>query len=804
MTEPNPSNVWCAEMQRNVEKVWCSPGLLAVLTLSAALGISNPAEANPTDVVGVSSVHSVTPTPSPDWAIAQLDPEMVEPSSADAGSTEPETVLYSEISRSSQEASAHRQQRIAARTTEFPVEPEAVDAEPVDAETTSQSEDSRLSAESTPSPAPVVQVAQLSAPHSPGFDTLAVQMAQLSTAQSEAIAQVPTTPADTGADADTADEPRVLVAEVVVEGVGADLQSVVYNAIQTRPGRTATRSQLQDDINAIYATGLFANVRAVPQDTVLGVRVTFQVEANPVLQGVRIEGSQIVPQAQLDSFFQDQYGQILNLNDFQLGVEDLNQWYQDQGYILAQVTNVNQVSDDGIVTLQVAEGVVENIEVQFLNEDGLPTDEDGNPVEGKTREYIITRELETQPGDVFNQAEVEADLQRVYGLGIFDDVRIALNPGDDPNKVDVILQVIERSTGSVAAGLGFSSSNGVFGTISYQERNLGGNNQRLNTEVQLGERVILFDVGFTDPWIGGDPYRTSYTANLFARQSISLIFDGGDREVTLPDEDNPNSIDDGDRPRVQRIGGGLRFSRPLDEWLGWDNWRGTVGFEYQQVSIRDSNNNLSPVDALGNDLSFSGTGTDDLFSVSLGLVQDLRDDPLQPTSGSILRISSEQYFPFGRGSILGNRLQGSYTRYFPVDFTNFADGSEALAINLQAGTFLGDLPPYEAFSLGGGDTVRGYGSGDVGSGRSYFLATAEYRFPLISVLSGALFLDYGTDLGTGDNVPGQPAEIRDKPGSGFGYGFGIRVQSPLGPIRIDYGFSDQGDSRFHFGIGERF
>jgi outer membrane protein insertion porin family len=92
----------------------------------------------------------------------------------------------------------------------------------------------------------------------------------------------------------------------------------------------------------------------------------------------------------------------------------------------------------------------------------------------------------------------------------------------------------------------------------------------------------------------------------------------------------------------------------------------------------------------------------------------------------------------------------------------------------------------------------------VGAGRRYIQATAEYRFPVFSIIGGALFLDYASDLGSGENVPGNPAGVRGKPGNGFGYGLGIRVQSPLGPIRVDYGFNDQGDSQLHFGIGERF
>ena len=97
-----------------------------------------------------------------------------------------------------------------------------------------------------------------------------------------------------------------------------------------------------------------------------------------------------------------------------------------------------------------------------------------------------------------------------------------------------------------------------------------------------------------------------------------------------------------------------------------------------------------------------------------------------------------------------------------------------------------------------------YEEGDVGSGKSFLQGTVEYRFPVFSVISGALFVDAGTDFGTGASLKGNPAGLRGKPGSGVGYGLGLRIQSPLGPIRIDYGFSDRGQGRFHFGIGERF
>jgi outer membrane protein insertion porin family len=535
----------------------------------------------------------------------------------------------------------------------------------------------------------------------------------------------------------------------------------------------------------------------------LGVRVTFVVEPNPVLRQVTVNtvpenaNKRVVPQNVIDEIFSQQYGQTLNFRQLQEGIKQLNQWYKDNGYDLAQVVDASKVTPEGAVSLVVAEGVVEDIRVRFLNKEGQATTEEGQAVRGRTRDFIITREVQLKPGDVFNRQTAERDLRRVFGLGIFEDVRLSFAPGQDPRRVVVVVDVIERNTGSIAAGAGISSASGLFGSVSYQQQNLGGNNQTLGAELQLGLRdALLFDVNFTDPWIAGDPYRTSYTVNLFRRRSISLIFEGGDPEVNLPN---------GDRPRILRTGGGVSFTRPLSRDVFTPaEWTASLGLQYQRISIRDADGELSPRDERNNNLSFSGSGRDDLLTLQFGAVRDRRNSALRPTSGSLLRLGAEQSVPVGEGSIFLTRLRGNYSYYIPVTFTNFTRGPQALAFNIQGGTVIGDLPPYEAFSLGGSSSVRGYDEGDVGAGRSFIQATAEYRFPIFSVVGGALFVDYASDLGSGSGVPGNPGGVRGKPGNGFGYGLGVRVQSPLGPIRIDYGLNDQGDSRIHFGIGERF
>lgn len=602
------------------------------------------------------------------------------------------------------------------------------------------------------------------------------------------------------------EEPRVLVVEVLVSGVDEDLEQLVYNTVQTGPGRTATRSQLQEDVNAIYATGFFSNVRVSPADTPLGVRITFDVQPNPTLSEVVVETgtdgeARALPSKVVEDIFRDQYGTILNLRNLQNGIQELNEWYSEQGYDLAQVIGSPKVEDDGIVTLVVSEGVIQNVQVRFF-------DADDEPIDGRTRPFIVTREMQLEPGNVFNRRIAQTDLQRVFSLGLFEDVRISFSPGEDPREVIVNVDVVEGNTGSLAAGAGISSTSGLFGTVSYQEQNLGGNNQTIGGEVQVGERELLFDVNFTDPWIAGDPFRTAYTVNGFRRRTISLVFDGDDSSI--------RTLNDFDSPRVVRTGGGVTFVRPLaDDLFSIPNWRTSLGFNYQRIQVENANGDIAPLSAPLNGfpsqpLAFSDEGRDDLFTISFGASQDFRNNPLRPTSGYLLRLGVEQTIPIGSGSIFFTRLRGSYSHYIPVDFIDlgFIDEEQpkpqALAFNFQAGTAFEDLPPYEAFVIGGSNSVRGYDEGELGNGRSYFQATAEYRFPIIPAVGAALFIDYGTTIKSQRSVRGFPGTIRGLPSDGYGYGLGVRIQSPVGPIRVDYGVNNEGDSRLHFGIGERF
>ncbi len=600
---------------------------------------------------------------------------------------------------------------------------------------------------------------------------------------------------------------RVLVTAIDVQSttgtISPELKAQVLGVITSKVGQPTTSEQLQQDVNAIQALGAFQEVRTQPQQNAQGVKLTYLVtpfgNVSKVVIKTLPEGtSTALTQADTDKIFGNIYGQSLNAAALQEDIKALNKFYKQEGYDLAQVIKIENIGADGVLNIIVAEGIIEDLQVRFLNKERKPVDDKGQPVRGATRDFIITREIASKPGQVFNSKRIQQDLRRIFALGLFEDLGLTLAPGTtDPAKAVVQINVIERKSGSITAGGGVSSSSGLFGSVSYQEQNLGGNGQKLGGEVQIGTRETLFDINLTDPWIAGDPSRTSYNLNVFQRKSTSLIFDGGPNRAYVAGTF--------DVPRVVRSGGGITFTRPLDGNPYSDSpWRASAGVQYQKISLQDAIGNGAVLDTAGKPLTASGTGQDDLLTLQLGISQDLRNNFAEPTQGSLLKLGLDQAVPIGSGNISLTRVRGSYTQYVPVSLVNFDKGAQAFVFNVQGGTILGNAPPYEAFSLGGTTSVRGYDDGAVGSGKSYLQASAEYRFPIISIFGGTIFADYGTDLGTGNQVLGDPAGTRGKPGNGLGYGAGVRINSPLGALRLDFGLNSLGDSRIQFGIGERF
>jgi outer membrane protein insertion porin family len=672
-------------------------------------------------------------------------------------------------------------------------------------------------------------------------------------------------------------EPRVLLSEVVIQGLDGHpekdrIERAAYAAMAVTPGTQVTRSDLRKDLAAIYATGWFSDVRLDPVDSELGVRLLVKVVPNPVLTKVTLDPPDAkVPATVVQDTFAADYGKTINLNTLQGRIQELQKWYADQGYSLARVTGPNRVSPQGELVLGVRQGLVNGVEVQFLNKEGSATNDKGQPIRGKTKSWVITREISMKQGEIFNRRNLEDDIKRLYGTGLFSDVKVTLRPeASDPGRITIVLGIVEQSTGSLSGGLGYSQSQGVFGQVQVQDSNLLGRAWDVATSFTYGQFGGLADVSFTDPWIKGDRFRTALRVRGFISRDVPQIFQSQDNgsiytasdfyeapgtrvAYNINNKNNPEgkifgSVQDaqdadsdtswydfdGNSVVIQRIGGNLQVVRPLNGGNPFKRakWNVILGFSAQQVTPINYSGANMPYGVSTNAFSDSYGGKADndgiiciayncaennqLLGVRVAATMNTLNDPRNPTKGNFLSLGTEQFISVGPDSPTFNRLRAGFTHYIPVNWLKFykgcrakpgetSDCKQALAFQLTGGTNIGSLPPYEAFCMGGGNSVRGYYDCDLGVGRSFGEATVEYRFPLFKIVSGELFVDGGTAFGTQKNVPGQPGELLGKPGQGFSVGTGLIVTTPVGPLRLEVASQDfTGNWRFNLGVGWKF
>ncbi len=667
-------------------------------------------------------------------------------------------------------------------------------------------------------------------------------------------------------------EPSVLITEVIIEGLSGHpdkkrLELAAYDAMIVRPGSTVTRSDLQRDLDAIYATGWFSAVRIEPVEGPLGVQLSVKVQPNPLLKEVVFEpkGNRL-PKSVIQDTFKVDFGKTLNLNSLQARMKELQNWYVNKGYSLAKISGPNRVTSNGVIQLRVVEGAVEGVDVLFLNKEGEMTDEKGRKIRGKTKEWVIKREISIKPGETFNRNQLEKDIKRLYGTSLFSDIKVTLRPvAGQPGKVTILLGVIEQSTGSLSGGIGYSQAQGLFGQVGLQEGNLLGRSWNAAMNFTYGQYGGLADISFTDPWLKGDKHRTAFRTSLFLSRDVPQAFrsqEGGNirgvSDYYDASSENAYQVDNNDHGKgkfdsvsaaknsddksswfdytgnsvaIQRTGGSFVFSRPLNGGNPYKRvpWSVLAGVNIQKVRPISFSGESRPYGVATRDRKGGVVPNDDVICISFrcakenqllgfrtGATYNTLDDPRNPISGDFLSLGTQQFVSVGEDSPAFNRARVSYTHFIPVNVLKFhkgcrpkpgeeADCRQTIGMQVKAGTILGDLPPYEAFCTGGGNSVRGWHPCDLGVGRSFGEASVEYRFPIWSIVAGELFVDGATDFESQAKVPGRPGELLSKPGAGYSPGMGVIVTTPVGPLRLEAASQGlSGKWRFNLGVGWKF
>lgn len=544
------------------------------------------------------------------------------------------------------------------------------------------------------------------------------------------------------------------VTAVNITGNTAVSESTILAAVKTKPGDTLAADNIKQDMQAIYDLGYFFDVVANFTEVPEGVKVVYTVMENPALQDIVIKGNTKVPTDKILSLLGVSKGNTLNSKALNENVRAVEQYYHDQGFILAKISDVS-MSPGGVLTLTINEGVLEGIVVK------------GNE---KTKDYVITREMKLKPGEAFNVKDARRSMQKVYNLGYFEDVNMKLNPGKDPNAVVLETSVVEQKTGTFSIGGGYSKSDGLIGIIELGDNNFKGTGDKVKLHWEFGGEASNknYEVGYTRPWL--DSKQTSFNFNFYdMTNEYSDYYDNGGLRSTYDKKRHGWDITLG-RPQGEYAQNYITLKHRQDDYVGW-----VEGIDYAA--------NTDPV--------YNQQYLEDNFgttrSVTLAHILDSRDNVFNPTEGQRLSLTAEF-----AGRAFGGDF--NFNKYTVEDRQYLKVGRDhVVALRAMMGYADGHMPDSGKFAVGGADTLRGYND-DQFKGDKMLTATAEYRFPVAKKVQGVVF----TDIGKAWN--GEGYKLNDLEASA---GVGVRVTTPIGPIRIDYAQGSNG-GKTHFSFGGQF
>ena len=538
------------------------------------------------------------------------------------------------------------------------------------------------------------------------------------------------------------------------------------------------------------------------------------------LAGVRLEGTTPLSEAEVQRVLKLEPSDPLDITMIEADRQAIEDHYADLGYAAVQVRDSLEVdSVRALVVYRIVPGPI--VRMGQVGVEGIKD----------TRRRVVTRELTVHPGDILSRKKLAESQQRIYDTGLYGDVIFERGDIDSMTHLaDLHLTVRERKMAWVDVGLGYGTLDQLRLTSEWGHRNIGHEGIRFVASGRLGFRVTTpdsaqpksrlgnrrADAAISQPWIFGT--RTQATVGGYAEQIVQT--QTGDRALLLFP--------------LRAYGASLALRRDLWRWT-----RGTLAFEHRHV-ISDSTS-LKP--APGEEEKSYSTRR-----VGLSIERDTRINPFDPKAGSDLIGNTVIAGGVLKGSARFTKLSGAATTYIPVP------RRITLALRLQAGYIrpfgeravpAGDtlseiernIPVDDRFVTGGASSVRGYFENEIGfrilsvesagvvkgeirGGELLLLGSVEARFPLFWVLGGAAFMDAG-------NVWERPRDVSLKrvftvTGGGVGYsdmrysvGAGIRIATPVGPVRFDYGWklkrarSDERDlsssrGTFHFSLGQAF
>jgi outer membrane protein insertion porin family len=410
----------------------------------------------------------------------------------------------------------------------------------------------------------------------------------------------------------------------------------------------------------------------------------------------------------------------------------------------------------------------------------------------KTRDYVIRREFDLAEGDAFNQVMIQRAKRRLEKLGFFERIEISTAPGEQPDQVVVIVEVVEKSTGEFSIGAGYSTggeNSGVSVEGSVVERNFLGRGQYLKLALGGGTDNRTYNLSFTEPYFLG--YRIAAGFDIYKSTNKYTGYD------------------------LDRTGATVRFGLPIMENL---STQVAYNFVTDDYTADNDPATLYPI------YIPKAPATWTKSSVSGTLTWDSIDNRNDPHEGLFSKFTVEYAGVGGDANWLKTTAKGYYYQTVSEDLNIvgvlsagaghiMALGSPGVPQDTSGGILVGDL------FKGNTDIVRGFKYNGFGpthtnrdfiGGTTYFSASAEMQFPMPALpesigLKGAFFADIGSLFGT----PFTSSVTNDDMALRSSVGASILWASPFGPLRVDYAVPVMKEAHdkvqnFNFGISTKF
>ena len=402
----------------------------------------------------------------------------------------------------------------------------------------------------------------------------------------------------------------------------------------------------------------------------------------------------------------------------------------------------------------------------------------GNTV---TKDHVIRRELAIQPTDLSNKLLIDKSKNRLMGLGYFKSAEIIPSDTETEGQKDLTVKVQEQETGRLNFGAGVSSASSFVGTIGLQQSNFDidddwpftGGGQKLRANVEAGTSRSRVEVSFIEPWLNDKPLSMALSAYYSTR-----FYDEMEETHT---------------------GLSASLTSNLKSFPGWRFTRG-VKAEYVTVEVDDD-------DTASAELKDQEVDGDFVTYLFFNFTKDTRNSFRRPTKGGKISLATEF-----QTIVLGSANNSYKFRLSGSEYFSVLDESVIKISGEIGGTDgIDDVEYYDRFFAGGLGTIRGYEFRKIGpmdidneelGGNSLLIGSIEIDVPLFERVNGAWFIDAG-NVWDG-SYDWDPLDVNVTTGPG------IRLDLPIGLLRLDYGVpvhnvnQDKSGGRLHFNFGYKF